>query len=507
MATIQQSLPPQYTCKYFGIDAPALTFDRPQLYCHGMALEPNTLYVIRTASLPAGAFPEGVGFICFGNRLPLEWLSRNCSLLLISGGDMYALLNDIHGIYSKFDQWDASLISAVFRDDAFDLKRMMCLGSAMLENPVYLLDPSLQIIAYTKVSRNADGKINVTVIDTPYFLSTEARIAIKETCHIERKLTEAFVSACNPAAHSTYCKNLFLLGHYMGCVWVEGSFHPFRENDYFLADHFFHYFANGFQKYLTGNKSENSPEVDALNSYLENGILSPDIQEVLTLEAGEHWLFFRLKEKRNRKSLPKDFLVATLNTMMQKKVVATIYSGDVVGFFRCTDADRDSSVDLFQDLLKRTDYLCGFSAPVLRLEMISDALIEASFAVECAIQGGPEETIAKFEDHILSYMLHECYGRLPVEALYRKSTQKLVAYDNQRGTEYLKTLGVYLKNECSIPKTSEQLYIHRTSLLKRLEKIQRITGDSLDDPDTRLYYRLCFALWDYGCATAPSVLF
>lgn len=276
--------------------------------------------------------------------------------------------------------------------------------------------------------------------------------------------------------------------------------------DYFLADHFFRYFNEGFQKYLTEDKRERSPAVAALNSYLKSRVLSPDIQDTLVLDSHEHWLFFRLKKKRNRKSLPKDFLLATLNTMMQK-TVATIYSGDVVGFLRCTDADRNNSMDLLQDLLKRTDYLCGFSAPVLRLEMISDALVEASFAAECAIQGGPEETIAKFEDHILNYMLHEYNGQLPVDALYRKSIQQLVAYDNQRGTEYLKTLSTYLKNECSIPKTSEQLYIHRASLLKRLDKIQRITGDPLDDADTRLYYRLCFALWDYGYASAPSVLF
>lgn len=42
--------------------------------------------------------------------------------------------------------------------------------------------------------------------------------------------------------------------------------------------------------------------------------------------------------------------------------------------------------------------------------------------------------------------------------------------DARRGTEYVRTLYVYLCNEMAIVHTAQALYIHRSSLLKRLER-------------------------------------
>jgi DNA-binding PucR family transcriptional regulator len=36
--------------------------------------------------------------------------------------------------------------------------------------------------------------------------------------------------------------------------------------------------------------------------------------------------------------------------------------------------------------------------------------------------------------------------------------------------------------------------LHRSSLLKRLDKIKRLIGSDLKDADTRLYYRICLKL-------------
>ena len=70
----------------------------------------------------------------------------------------------------------------------------------------------------------------------------------------------------------------------------------------------------------------------------------------------------------------------------------------------------------------------------------------------------------------------------------------LMAHDRQKGTEYIKTLDVYLRNEMRITQTAKALYIHRSSLIKRLDRIMCLLQDNLEHPDVRLYYRLCLAL-------------
>lgn len=99
-----------------------------------------------------------------------------------------------------------------------------------------------------------------------------------------------------------------------------------------------------------------------------------------------------------------------------------------------------------------------------------------------------------FQDQILQYMLDECAGKLPVESLFSPGLLSLLEHDRTRGTEYVKTLDIYLKNETSMSRTAAALYIHRSSLLKRLNKIERLIQEDLQDPDVRLYYRICFAL-------------
>ena len=62
--------------------------------------------------------------------------------------------------------------------------------------------------------------------------------------------------------------------------------------------------------------------------------------------------------------------------------------------------------------------------------------------------------------------------------------------------DYYKTLRTFLKNEKSIPKTSKELVIHRTTLLYRLEKIQETLKLNLENEDVRLYLKLSFKIMD-----------
>ena len=91
-------------------------------------------------------------------------------------------------------------------------------------------------------------------------------------------------------------------------------------------------------------------------------------------------------------------------------------------------------------------------------------------------------------------MLDSCVGEQPLEGLLSRGLDALMDHDRQKGSEYIRTLDLYLQNETSISKTAEALFVHRSSLLKRLDKIYRILGNTLDTPDERLYLRLCMEL-------------
>lgn len=75
--------------------------------------------------------------------------------------------------------------------------------------------------------------------------------------------------------------------------------------------------------------------------------------------------------------------------------------------------------------------------------------------------------------------------------------QLLLNYDRLNNCNYTYTLRVYLSNSCNITKTARQLFLHRHTLIKRLEKISTVANLDLDDYYTRLYMSVTMLFHDY----------
>ena len=75
--------------------------------------------------------------------------------------------------------------------------------------------------------------------------------------------------------------------------------------------------------------------------------------------------------------------------------------------------------------------------------------------------------------------------------------QVLMNYDRANDTNYVHTLRVYLSNNCNVTQTAKQHFIHRHTLLKRLDKIGSIGGIDLEDYNTRIYMSVNLMFHDY----------
>lgn len=73
---------------------------------------------------------------------------------------------------------------------------------------------------------------------------------------------------------------------------------------------------------------------------------------------------------------------------------------------------------------------------------------------------------------------------------FRKLVLPLVDYDRERGSDLVKTLSVYFDAGANASETADRLFLHRNSLLYRLERIGELTGLDLKDPDARLALQL-----------------
>ena len=101
-----------------------------------------------------------------------------------------------------------------------------------------------------------------------------------------------------------------------------------------------------------------------------------------------------------------------------------------------------------------------------------------------------------FADYFFSCVM----GAAAKDDLFQLSARRgivsqIAHYDEQHGTDDSRILFVYLKNERDARKTSEELFIHRSTLLYRINRLQTRFAFDLDDCTTRqrlvLEYYLC----------------
>ena len=98
----------------------------------------------------------------------------------------------------------------------------------------------------------------------------------------------------------------------------------------------------------------------------------------------------------------------------------------------------------------------------------------------------PETVLFYFQSYALISMVINAVGNLPAEAYFSEQLQNLIKHDKTGPISYLDTLRVFLRNSMSYSQTAEELYIHRSTVVDRISRIERELDVNLKDPDTRL---------------------
>jgi len=82
-----------------------------------------------------------------------------------------------------------------------------------------------------------------------------------------------------------------------------------------------------------------------------------------------------------------------------------------------------------------------------------------------------------------------------VQQFMRQVIGPLVDYDQQHNSTLVETIDAYFGHHGNISQTAESLYIHRNTLLYRLDRIQDLTGHDLNQANMRLALHLALKLW------------
>ncbi len=172
------------------------------------------------------------------------------------------------------------------------------------------------------------------------------------------------------------------------------------------------------------------------------------------------------------------------------------FRNDIVTFF-----DLSISKLTYEEILTRLkpfirdSYLkAGFSRIVTGHMNLRRQFVQASIAIDVGGRKNPYLWIHYFDQNAMPYILEQMTRKLPAGMLAHEGLLRLWALDAAKGTAYVETLRTYLDSAMNAVQTARALFIHRSTLLYRLDKIKEVLESDLDDADERLYLALSIRL-------------
>ena len=140
---------------------------------------------------------------------------------------------------------------------------------------------------------------------------------------------------------------------------------------------------------------------------------------------------------------------------------------------------------------KTSHLTIGISMPFSSMETLSAAHLQAVFAIEKA---GHKDGFFFCRDFAFNYLLRILDREELTRSLLHPAVDILNQYDQENGTDLLKTLRVYMQQSMNQIHTANALFIHRNTLKYRLARIEELTDIDLSDADEKLYLSLSLRL-------------
>ena len=112
---------------------------------------------------------------------------------------------------------------------------------------------------------------------------------------------------------------------------------------------------------------------------------------------------------------------------------------------------------------------------------IQKSFKEASKCMEIAAKLNKTNNILYYEELGILSLFFELDRKDLLKEFSNQVLGGLIDYDKKHKGELLKTVEVYLNNNCNIIKTSEELSTHRNTIKYRLKKVETICESSLNN--------------------------
>ncbi|HYK86657.1 MAG TPA: GAF domain-containing protein [Ktedonobacteraceae bacterium] len=123
----------------------------------------------------------------------------------------------------------------------------------------------------------------------------------------------------------------------------------------------------------------------------------------------------------------------------------------------------------------------GIGNPCLTIGDYRRGFAETSEALQMGQNLNPDRGVTHFNDLGVYRYLYKIARMDDLRDMYQDQVARIANYDRRKGTDLLDTLETYLECAGNLTKTSSRLFVHRNTLIQRLDRLQSLCDIDLQE--------------------------
>ena len=187
-----------------------------------------------------------------------------------------------------------------------------------------------------------------------------------------------------------------------------------------------------------------------------------------------------------------------------KKALLMLRSDSVLILLKSQQADTEILSGIFtqisESILKKLGGLTikvGVGNGYAKLSEMKKSLKEAEQALKIAKLSCGDKAFYHFRDLGIYSLIFGIEDAQLLENYYQKTLGQLVEYDRLNSTGLVDTLEVFINENGNLSASAEKMYIHRNTLIYRINKIEELTSVSLRDIKEMMKFEIAFMIGRY----------
>jgi len=380
------------------------------------------------------------------------------------------------------------------------IKELLDASAEVFGNPIGVHDTALECVAETDYSDKIQEQLSICRRnDSAYIKSFLEDPEYNQSLQQRR----AFFSESSSTSGRTLAQNLFLYDQFIYRIVITERFRQLDPQDAALLEHLSNYVTSLLS---SGGGWPNAGQI-SVPTLLER-IISGEITDIGSVQmyfhargwrAGEYYIcivfqrgdidVFSSTEKAIAQRL-RQYVPRSEVFFHEKLLVVFADVGSKT-------ADLNDISHPYMEFMRDMNMKCGMSNLIYGYQHLRSQYVQASSALRIGQSTRGYCWLFRFNDVAPFYIMEQCSKTLPIPAICAPEIMEMLRYDSSHSTNYFQTLKEYLDCNLNLAETSKHLFIHRTTLIYRLDKMTALFKLDVHTPVRRIYYHLSVQMIAY----------